>query len=79
MRKAAEVVAEDVPELGHGSWQTALSSNPGTSSEAFQELSQSVEISKVFTFAEVRSGLVGPAMESMEWKSLDFFINLQVN
>ncbi len=23
--KAAEVVAEDVPELGHGSWQTALS------------------------------------------------------
>ena len=25
MSKAAEVVAEDVPELGHGSWQTALS------------------------------------------------------
>ena len=40
---------------------------PGTSPEAFQELSQSVEISKVFTFAEV-------ALCGYPWIFFVFFI-----
>jgi len=40
---------------------------PGTSPEAFQELSQGVEISKVFTFAEVGGSWQDdwPCVESM--------------